>query len=444
MHLSGGHTQQQRKQPGHHQPLDVVGVAVFQGLGDGIAQAGHVGVASPVPAGQFLLGIECVALEVAGHLCPVDAPHEFAPAQDLADETLHAGQRCLALPVGGFCGLHHLAGMYQFQVECRGELGVVEPGFAGPQGVFVAPEQGQAMGDERPQGFEALCAGDRPGKAVQPTRVVGKALVDQVEDSLGGGVGFEAAARRQGTGPLRTEGFAVVGVEVPLTPFGLAIVGQQDAVALAQFPVEILQPQLFSPFGVGREVPHGGEEMPVVPHVQGQTGCGSHGLDRLPHPPIAGGGHHQLLGPQLRHCAGKFVREAAAVVGIVQPAVVQGIAFVAQCLGEMPHGGQKQRRALFAGRDVGRLLRHLGHPHGILLWVESVECGGLDVELVAQHDHQMPQRGSRCVSHGGLSAGGRRWSSISPHPRCGPSVCARSWDARMRRKACWARRICCL
>ena len=44
---------------------------------------------------------------------------------------------------------------------------------------------------------------------------------------------------------------------------------------------------------------------------------------------------------------------------------------------------------------MGRFLGHLGHPHRVVRGVEAVERGGVQVELVAQHEDQVAQ-----FSHG--------------------------------------------
>ena len=75
MDLPGLHTQHQGVQAGHHQALNMVGVAMGECLRQRVAQAGHVGLAGPVPLGQILPGIQCVPFEVLRHPGPVDATH---------------------------------------------------------------------------------------------------------------------------------------------------------------------------------------------------------------------------------------------------------------------------------------------------------------------------------------------------------------------------------
>ena len=72
-----------------------------------------------------MLGIECIAVGVVRHAGPVDAAHIFAPAQDLADEALHAGQgrACVVQGVLG-CG-NHLAWIEQLEVQCDRQVRVI-------------------------------------------------------------------------------------------------------------------------------------------------------------------------------------------------------------------------------------------------------------------------------------------------------------------------------
>ena len=88
------------------QPLDVVGVAVVQGLAQGVAQAGHVGLACPEPAGQGLVGVQRVVFQGLGHAQPVHPAHVLAPAQDLAHEAFHGGNVRMAVTVGLDGGRH--------------------------------------------------------------------------------------------------------------------------------------------------------------------------------------------------------------------------------------------------------------------------------------------------------------------------------------------------
>lgn len=62
-------------------------------------------------------------------------------------------------------------------------------------------------------------------------------------------------------------------------------------------------------------------------------------------------------------------------------------------LRKVAHGGQKERDALLAGPDMGGFfghLGHLGHPHHILCGVDDVDGRRLQVQLVARHEHQVP------------------------------------------------------
>jgi hypothetical protein len=69
--------------------------AVAQGLPNYLAQAVHVGCARPVEVGQVRVCPKRVALQIFGHIQPVDAADILAPAQQLAHEALHTLQWCV-------------------------------------------------------------------------------------------------------------------------------------------------------------------------------------------------------------------------------------------------------------------------------------------------------------------------------------------------------------
>jgi hypothetical protein len=54
------------------------------------------------------------------------------------------------------------------------------------------------------------------------------------------------------------------------------------------------------------------------------------------------------------------------------------------------HGDQKERDALLAGPDMGGFFGHLGHSHRILCGVDDVDGRRVQVQLVARHEHQVP------------------------------------------------------
>ena len=242
MHLAWMHAQQQCVQANHHQSLNVVGIALCQRLGDRLFEASHVCLAAPKPLGQVVLGLQCVVFNVVGHLGPINAPHIFAPTQNLPDKTLGTLQWHMATAVSRFNRLDHFMGTEQLQVQCGREVGVIEPWFAWPECILIAPKQRQTFLYKTLQCVQGLIAGDGPCKAVQAARVMGKSLLNQAHHLACDGVGCKAGAWRQSARPMATKCLTVVGIKVPLTPRRLTVV-HQDAKALAQFAVEELQPQ---------------------------------------------------------------------------------------------------------------------------------------------------------------------------------------------------------
>ena len=82
------YTGQQRKIPGYHQALDMVGIGVVQGLIDGMLEAIHTGVARPEKFGKRCPVIEKIGGRQIRHERPVDAAHVLTPAQYLSDKAL--------------------------------------------------------------------------------------------------------------------------------------------------------------------------------------------------------------------------------------------------------------------------------------------------------------------------------------------------------------------
>jgi hypothetical protein len=121
-------------------------------------------------------------------------------------------------------------------------VGVIEPRIAGPHRILVAAEQRQAVLDEGVQGLQGLRPRHRPGKALQLSRMLGEALLDQGNHLTRHGVGLEAAARRQRTRAYGAKGLAVFGIEVPLAAerHVLPMRVHQHPVPFASLAVEVL------------------------------------------------------------------------------------------------------------------------------------------------------------------------------------------------------------
>ena len=162
VHLVRVAARQQREVAGDHQALDVVGVGGVERLANGVAQAGHLRPAGPVPGRQRAPGVERVALRVARHARPIHPAHELPPAQDLAHETLAAGELDRARLPGRDRGVDDLAWVQQLDVERERQPGVEQRGRARAHRVLVGTEPGQGVGDEVRQAGARLAPAQRP------------------------------------------------------------------------------------------------------------------------------------------------------------------------------------------------------------------------------------------------------------------------------------------
>ena len=347
-----------------------------------------------------------------------------------------------------------------------------KPGFAGPERVLPAPEVGQPLANEGLQRLQRVLARDGPAEALERAGVRGESGVHQCDHLLSDRVRRYAVRRGYVDGPAAAEALAVLCVEIPLPAFGLAAV-HQHTVTPAHLAIEVLHAQLLAPCGVRGEIAYGAEKVAVIAQVERQAGLGCHVAQRLQHARVSGSGKQQCRGAQPLDVTRQNVCERARVGGLVQLGVMQCPTFCPQRLREVPHGREEERRALLAGGHVGGFFRHLGHPHRILHGIETVEAGGVDVQLIAENDHQMTERVSAHVAcrfscrcsmwrwtprlqapcvcgslrlrlHGESVFYDRGQSNTALRPSCGPTHGAMSLCGRRRRRAWRAGRICCL
>lgn len=97
----------QRMASEDHQPLNVVSPAPVANTGHCVMQAlrsDGVGMEIGPPVREMPAHREFVLVGVAGAEMPIQMSHVLAPAEDLPDESLHGGQRCLLVAVGLFGG----------------------------------------------------------------------------------------------------------------------------------------------------------------------------------------------------------------------------------------------------------------------------------------------------------------------------------------------------
>ena len=189
------HPHEHGKQAGHHQPLNVVGVAISQCLAEGIPQTVHLRGGRPEKLGQRSIGPEGVAGFILRHEVPVDAAHILAPANHLPDEPLGSLQGHPSLAPAPLGRGHHIARIEQFQIHAGRQPGVVEPGFTGPDGVLIAAKVGQSVDEKIMQRLAGLPRLHGPVEIGEAAGVCGKAHLHQIDHPLRGGVGEKAQRR---------------------------------------------------------------------------------------------------------------------------------------------------------------------------------------------------------------------------------------------------------
>ncbi len=240
---------------------------MLKGLVDGVAHAGHPGFSIPEEAGQRPLGTEKIGALIVGHLLPVEGTDKLAPAEDLADKTLHLCQRdggLIGLPVGFGCA-DHLKRMKHLAVEGKRQSAVKQAPATLAQGILIAAKVGQAVGQKMGQQLATLAPGDGPRQSA------GIRLADGA-DPVAGQHGVNLA-HLVGKGEGRRDRLArrqfgaVLVIKIPAPAKGLAALIEQHLILLSQGAVEELHPAV----GVALPAITGGEKMLAL-HLGGRYG----------------------------------------------------------------------------------------------------------------------------------------------------------------------------
>ena len=270
----------------------------------------HAGVAAPVITGQRTLIVKPVFAGVIRHQQPIDAPHIFPPAQDLANEALHRIERRLTLPVSLLGGLTDHQRIQQTNIQIGRQQAVEQGVFPGDHGILEITEVRQPLFDKMCQCLLCLGGGGAPAKICQVADVIGEVLLHQRQHLLVDGIARERKVH--GQGHVTLVGLAVAGIKIPLTAHRRIPFHEQAGVA-THFPVEELHAQLFLAAGPALEEGRGTEEPTVF-----QAGDGTGQLlrplliDLLLQTVFTAMGNHQLLGLLTERA--KHLRQAAMVM----------------------------------------------------------------------------------------------------------------------------------
>ncbi len=378
---------QLREQAGHHQALDVVGVAVFERLPERLGHAAHVGVAGPVQRRQRLVGVECVVVEEGRHPQPVHAADELAPAQHLAHKAFHRRERRGGVVPSIDGGGDDAPRVEQLEIHRRADARVVEPRFAHPHRVLVVAEQRQPLRDEILQCRFGVLWRHRPVETRESAGMRGEVAFDEIDHLAGRRIRLEADGRGKEAWAAWVEGFAVVVVEVPLPPFGLVAV-HQHVVLAAHLAIEVLHPVLLAALRPAREVLAAGEEMHVVARDPTHAGITAYGWQRLRQPPFAGCHRDDRFGFQPSEILGQRGLERRCLVRI-ELAVVHGEAPRPQRIPKMPHRGKEYCDTRLCRPHPCGLVCDFRHPHRIPCEIKAIEGCRIGVQLVAENDDKM-------------------------------------------------------
>ena len=309
---------------------------MLQALANGGLHAGHVCLACPVPSRQVARVAVVVGFGHVGHVQPIHAANELAPAQHLANEALDAGQWQAACVVSLFGGCDHFARVEQVQVQAAAHQCVPTKRQRGPHGVLPSAKVLQPLVNEMLQRQQRVFACDGPGKVLQRARVFGKAFSNQCDDILRDPVRRKAGSWRHGARAFGAKAFAVFRVIVPLASNGLFPL-HQDAVAFAHLAVKELHAQLFFVAGPLGKLGAAAQKVRVSHPAQQDLGLRCGVFDQLLHAPGPGFHHHQGFGGVFSQRLGQATRKVRGQFGVVHLHISKRPAALVRCVGKMPH-----------------------------------------------------------------------------------------------------------
>ena len=110
-----------------------------------------------------------------------------------------------------------------------------------------------------------------------------------------------------------------------------------------------------------------------------------------PHTPVARLEDNEALRAAALRPIANLIAEIAAIIGIVEFAIIHAPPERALLVAKMPHRREEEGEPALVLRDINRLLPHLHLQNRVMRRIKAVEGGGLPVELIAQHDDEMSE-----------------------------------------------------
>ena len=175
-------TQHEGEQPGDHQSLNMVGIAITQGLLNRILQTRHVRLTAPVEGWQRPTRLQCIAFKVFGHEVPIDPAHVLAPAQHLSNETFSSSERHGVLMERSLDTCDDGLRINQFEIKCHREPRVPQPRLTLPYRILIGAKQGPSVADEILQCRISLRRRQWPVEILQTPRMIGVARSDLLQN----------------------------------------------------------------------------------------------------------------------------------------------------------------------------------------------------------------------------------------------------------------------
>ena len=171
---------QQRKVSCDHKPLNMMGIGKIPCLSNGVGQAVHPSLSTPIKRGQITTRVQGISGGVVRAFSEVDPANEFAPANDLANEPFDGIDRRAACFPFGFGLFTNLDWGKKSDVQIGGQQGMSQGWIVLQHGVLFIAESWQVLGQEMVQRHKRIGPRDGPSKRTKTAKVGRKARFDKL------------------------------------------------------------------------------------------------------------------------------------------------------------------------------------------------------------------------------------------------------------------------
>ncbi len=317
----------------------------------------------------------------------IDAPHIFAPANDLTDKPFSSIDRHIPVLPRLFNSLTDLQRPQQPNIQIGRQNRMIQKRMPFQHSILIVTKTRQSMFNKVIQRLQRLSPRRRIPKRPQITKVVPEPRFNQRQNLLNHLIRFkpQRPLNRHITGGR----LAIVVIIVPLVPRRFVALHQQARLA-PHVAVKILHPQRFTPLGPSLELRMAGDE----PVIGQDMRLDRRVLQLLDQPPLARLGTDHPDCPGFLCASQQLAYDRPCIVGIIQPRIMNIPPILTEFMGKFAHRSKEKRDLLGVMPHVFRFFGNLCHHDNIAALVRLFQCRKPMRELIPQHQNKTAHQGT--------------------------------------------------